>query len=141
MASKSVRGVAQGLALKQKSDTSTRNLIPEHEKDPYQSIAIVSHGIVGKVEREGKVYARKTIIYTTGSDQEKTLRHIQRQFKILRRLKHKHIIEVVDMYFFQNQLYLVMAQVANENMKEFLERVDGMSDVDERNSLRRKIQM
>jgi serine/threonine protein kinase len=140
MASKSVRGVAQGLASKQKSGTSTRDLIPEHEKDPYQSMEIVSHGIVGKVEREGKVYARKTIIYTTGSDQEKTLRHIQRQFKILRRLKHKHIIEVADTYFFQNQLYLVMAQVANENMKEFFERVDGMSDGDERNSLRRKMQ-
>jgi hypothetical protein len=71
MAPKLVRGVAQGPASKQKSGTASHDLVPEHEKDPYKIIANIPQSIVDKVEREGKVYARKTINFTTGSDQEK----------------------------------------------------------------------
>jgi serine/threonine protein kinase len=123
------------------SSTSNLDRIPILEEDPYKPISFLgkgAYGVVAKVEREGKVYARKTIIFSTTHDHEKTLRDTQSEFTILSRLKHKHIVEVVEMFYCQKQFHIVMAQVAESNMKEFLEHVDGMSD-ERRNSLRKLI--
>jgi hypothetical protein len=66
MASEARGRVAHAPASRQTSNTSTLDRIPILEEDPYKTISFLgkgAYGVVAKVEREGKVYARKTIIF------------------------------------------------------------------------------
>jgi serine/threonine protein kinase len=66
-------------------------------EDPYTHIVDLgdgAYGIVDKVERDGKVYARKKIRLNTGRSREKILQETQKEFAILKRLKE--FMERVD---------------------------------------------
>lgn len=63
------------------------------------------------------------------------------EFAIPKRLKHRHLIEVVEIFQFKSRLRIMMAQVAETDMKEFMERVEPLEDGAERDAMRMKMQM
>jgi serine/threonine protein kinase len=87
------------------------------------------------------MFARKKIRFSPGRDREKTLRATQREFAILKRLKHRHVIEVVEIFQCKERLRIIMAQVANTDLKEYMERVDSLPGGDERDSMRKPMQI
>jgi serine/threonine protein kinase len=115
-------------------------IIKSFDEDPYMHIADLgdgAYGIVDKVERDGRMFARKKIRLSPGRDREKSLRATQREFAILKRLKHRHVIEVVEIFQCKERLRIIMAQVANTDLKEYMERVDSLQGGDERDSMRK----
>jgi serine/threonine protein kinase len=123
--------------------SETSQIIPIFEEDPYNHIAYLGRGtfgVVDKVTISGRVYARKMIHVTTGRAQNTTLQVAQREFLVLNRLRHCHIVQVVRMFHCQDQLHIVMSQVADTDMKKYLEKADSVGDGTERNALRKSIQ-
>jgi serine/threonine protein kinase len=123
---------------------SPPNRVPILEEDPYHCVDHLGDGMYGtvdKVEQSGRVYARKRIIFSTGREPDKILHETQREFAILNRLKHRHIIQVVKIFFCKKRLYIVMDQVADTDMKQYLEKVDALGDGMEKDSLRKTMQM
>lgn len=84
------------------------------EIDPYESISSLGKGayaLVDKVQRRGKpgvFFARKTI-KISGASHEDHLKLASNEFQILRRLKHRHIIRVEELYTFEDELSIIMA--------------------------------
>jgi serine/threonine protein kinase len=112
-------------------------------EDPYTHIVDLgdgAYGIVDKVERDGKVYARKKIRLNTGRSREKILQETQKEFAILKRLRHRHVIEVVEVFQIKNRLCIIMTQVADMDLKEFMERVDTLNEGFEKSGLVTKMQ-
>jgi serine/threonine protein kinase len=100
--------------------------------DPYQHIDFLgsgSYGYVDTVQRVGQpgaVFARKTIRITSGRSRDVQMRSAQSEFKILQRLKHHHVIQVLEMYCFHNKLSVIMLHVAETDMDEYLGKLDEM---------------
>jgi serine/threonine protein kinase len=118
-------------------------IIKSLDEDPYKHIADLgdgAYGIVDKVERGGIFFARKKIRFSTGRDREKTLRTTQKEFTILNRLKHRHVIEVIEIFQCKNRLRIIMAQVADTDLGEYMERVDSLQVGAERDAMRKSMQ-
>ena len=103
------------------------------EKDTYQHLGYLGHGtygIVDKVKKLGssnRVYARKTI-GITNRNSEALLESAANEFKILCKLNHRHVIQVLEMYKLDNRLSIIMLQVAESNLQEYLEKIDTAKD-------------
>ncbi len=54
------------------------------------------------------------------------MRSAHSEFKILQRLKHHHVMQVLEMYCYRNKLSVIMLHVAETDMKEYLEKLDEM---------------
>jgi serine/threonine protein kinase len=123
---------------------SDLNVIPILDNDPYIYLSHLGdggYGVVDKVRRvdePGKVFARKRIRLKCGR-LDRTLQETYREFKILKRLNHEHIINVVEIFRCQNRLFIIMEQVADTDMKEYLECLDGLEDGVERDLLRGRL--
>lgn len=111
------------------------------EKDPYQHIEYLGSGAYGWVDTVRKVvdpgvcFARKTIKITTGRNRDVQLKAVETEFEILRRLRHHHIIKVVEIYSCKNKLSIIMSDVAEGDMKEYLEKLDGLGIGSERHAM------
>ena len=104
-----------------------------------------SYGYVDKVyeklPKSGStraVYARKSIRITREWDREDLLRSAQNEFKILNRLKHRHIVRVLDIYQFENRLSIIMLQVANGDLANYLHSVDDLESSDPLKNARKR---
>jgi hypothetical protein len=108
------------------------------EKDPYQHIDHLSSSAYGyvdtvkKVNQPSVVFARKTIRITSGRNREAQLKSVEQEFKILNRLRHDHVMAVLEIYSYRNKLSIIMLDVADMDMKEYLEKVDDIPLNDER---------
>jgi serine/threonine protein kinase len=102
------------------------------ETDPYQHVDFLGSGSYGYVDtvrrvgQPGAVFARKTIRITSGRSRDVQMRSAQSEFKILQRLKHHHVIQVLEMYCFRNKLSVIMVHVAETDMDEYLGKLDEM---------------
>jgi serine/threonine protein kinase len=72
------------------------------------------------------VFARKTIRITSRRNRDVEMRSAHSEFKILQRLKHHHVMQVLEMYSYSNRLSVIMLPVADTDMKEYLEKLDEM---------------
>jgi serine/threonine protein kinase len=103
------------------------------EKDPYQHIDHLGHGAYGYVDKVQKVgqpstvYARKTIRITSRRNSETQLKGIEQEFKILNRLKHGHVVAVLEIYGYRNKLSIIMLDVVDMDMKDYLEKLDDIA--------------
>jgi serine/threonine protein kinase len=108
---------------------ATRTIV---DKDPYQHIDFLGSGAYGwvdtvrKIVNPGAVFARKTIKITTGRNRDVQLKAVESEFEILRKLRHHHIIKVLEIYSYKNKLSIIMSPVAECDMKEYLEKLDGL---------------
>jgi serine/threonine protein kinase len=113
--------------------------IKEVDKDPYEHIERLGRGrdgVVDKVRQRGKIYARKVISHSKrGIDATKN------EFSILLRLKHRHVLQVVEVYQYRNHLSIIMAQVADTDLSRYLETVDGLDAGPDRDAMRKPMQM
>ena len=118
-----------------------------YDEDPYEHIEILgsgAYGYVDKVKRishPGAVFARKTIRITTGRNREVQLRSVHAEFQILQRLKHHHVVQVFEMYSYRNKLSVIMLNVADTDMQEYLEKLDGMPTGPERHEMLKPLHM
>lgn len=116
------------------------------ETDPYVSLKLLgqgSYGFVDKVESKsnpGPVFARKTV-RISGRYRERNLRTALNEARILRRLDHRHIVRILELYICQNNLSIIMLEVGDCNMKKYLEDVDTMGDKSKRDAMRITLQM
>jgi serine/threonine protein kinase len=97
-------------------------------EDPYMHIANIGsgvYGIVDKVEKDGKVYAEKKI-RVTWRNRDQILKDTKKD--ILRRLRHHHVIEVVEVFQCKGRLRIIMTQVADTDWKEYMEQIDAIED-------------
>lgn len=121
--------------------------IPVFEVDPYEHVEYLGHGAYGYVDKVRdkqtsnpnttvldrgivltKVYARKVVRISSSRDRESLLRSVVNEFKILDRLNHRHIVRVTQMYQWKNCLSIIMKQVAESNLSNYLQSVDEMDD-------------
>jgi len=54
------------------------------------------------------------------------MRSAQSEFEILKRLKHHHVMQVLEIYRYRNKFSVIMLHVAETDMKEYLEKLDEM---------------
>jgi serine/threonine protein kinase len=122
-------------------------LLAVFEKDPYQHIDLLGNGAYGyvdtvrKIVNPGGLLARKTIKITTGRNRDVQLKAVETEFEILRKLRHHHIIKVLEIYSCRNKLSIIMSFVAECDMKEYLEKLDGMSLGPDRHSMMKPLLM
>lgn len=109
------------------------------KEDPYTSLGRLGHGVYGfvdKVEKKsapGVFYARKTV-RISGRDGKWLKEAVDNEGQILRRLDHKHIIRILDIYTYRNDLSIIMLDVADMNMSEYLYEVDTATDGPDRDN-------
>ncbi|KAI9763833.1 MAG: hypothetical protein M1840_009087 [Geoglossum simile] len=104
-----------------------------------------SFGYVDKVERrsepfQGQIYARKIIrIPLNLSRREVVKTSIQNEVNIVKGLRHTHIVRVDGTYICGTTFAIVMSPVAEEDLAEYLHRVDDTSLDSEGSALREQI--
>ena len=123
------------------------NVIQTYEVDPYKHLDHLGHGAYGYVDKvcarpdpdppTPEVYARKVIRISPGWSRQNQLRSARKEFQILRRLKHNHIVSVVDIYQFRSRLSIIMQEVADCDLAEYLQSTDDLEDNDPRKFDRR----
>jgi serine/threonine protein kinase len=117
------------------------------QKDPYQHIDFLGSGAYGyvdtvtKVDEPSAVFARKTIRITSGRNRGVQLRSVEREFEILNRLKHCHVMRVLDIYCYCNKLSIIMSHVADTDMKEYLDKLDTLDTGPERHEMLKPLLM
>jgi len=80
------------------SATKAPDTVPILKEDPYSCIEHLGDGAyrtVDEVECAGRVYTGKRI-RSTGRNRENAQQAAQREFAILKRLKHQHVIQFVE---------------------------------------------
>ena len=82
---------------------------------------------VKKVNQPSAVFARKTIRVTSGKNREAQLKSVEEEFKILHRLRHEHVMAVLEIYSYRNKLSIIMLDIADIDIKEYLEKLDDVS--------------
>lgn len=114
--------------------------------DPYKSIGLLGHGaygIVDKVERRSKpgvIFARKTV-RVSGPNGPSNLQTAQNEARVIRRLKHQHIISILELYTHRNELSIIMLQVADLDMEKYLDLADSVTEEKQRYAIRLPMQM
>jgi serine/threonine protein kinase len=117
--------------------------------DPYKHLDHLGHGSYAYVDKvcantdatlpASQVYARKTMKITGSSNREMLLESARNEFMILRRLKHRHIVSVLELYEYNNRLSIIMDQIADTDLAEYLRSTDNLSDNDNRKIAQRNI--
>jgi serine/threonine protein kinase len=117
--------------------------------DPYRHLDHLGHGSYGYVDKvclntdvalpPSRVYARKVIKITASGNKETILESTRNEFTILRRLKHRHVVSVLELYQCRNLLSIIMEQVADTDLAEYLQSTDNLSDNDDRKDLQKSI--
>ncbi|KAI9854230.1 MAG: hypothetical protein M1813_001315 [Trichoglossum hirsutum] len=101
---------------------------------PYRRIELLglgSFGVVDKVERtsgplRGQVYARKILRLPVGvSQREEKQVSIQNEVKIAKSVRHPHAVRLIETYLCRREYAMIMTPAAEENLREYLGRVDG----------------
>ena len=77
----------------------------------------------------------------SGWNKENHLRSALAEFKILNRLRHRHVVSVLEIYQYKSRLAIIMQQVADTDLSDYFDRVDNLEHNDiEFNSLKRRMQ-
>jgi serine/threonine protein kinase len=120
--------------------------LPDHvhtgSTDIFQRLGVLGSGgyarIVDKVEdtrRPGLVLARKCYDIAPPLDEPSKIDSIRREISIMKRLKHRHVISYVGSYLWNGQFFVLLEQVADQDLEQFLRCMDSL---DRRNPERRK---
>lgn len=72
-------------------------------------------------------------------DRERILESARNEFTILRRLKYRHIVSVLELYQYNNLLAIIMEQIADSDLAEYLRNTDELSDDNDRKETQRSI--
>jgi serine/threonine protein kinase len=119
--------------------------ITVYEVNPYKHLDYLGHGAYGfvdkleKIDEAGsppRVFARK-IIHIRGWSPEAQLRKIRNEFSNMRRLNHPHVVSVVDLYQNKSRLSIIMNQVVDTDLAEYLHTTDELETTDPRKIARR----
>jgi serine/threonine protein kinase len=124
---------AQSLVLTQASDLENGEIgrhrnFDSKESIPFESRGDLGHGAFGGVDKvvslvSRKIYARK-LIYRRAlfpfPRAAQTMAAYVSELEILKRLKHRHAVELVGSYTDQSTLGLIMTPVADCNLAEYI---------------------
>lgn len=100
------------------------------ERDPFQYVRLLGHGSFGVVDEVVKIdepeathYARKQFRLPYYRRNEK-IEEIKKEARIIRRLHHRHIVQVVETVLVGTQLSIIMLPVADGDLLGVLEKLD-----------------
>jgi serine/threonine protein kinase len=118
--------------------SETSITIEARSPDPYRHLAHLGSGAYASVDMvchstgspPSAVYARKTFRTAGGGNRERVFERAREEFAILRRLNHPHILAALEIYQYQNRPCIMMAQVAETDLAEYLETTDELPDVE-----------
>jgi serine/threonine protein kinase len=120
---------------------------PGFEVDPYQHVNYLGHGAYGYVDKvrekqpsngSSAVFARKVVRISSIKDRQYLLRSVLNEFKILNRLNHRHVVKVLQVYQWKDCLSIIMSQVADSDLAEYLQKTDEMDESRDK-ALRRQV--
>ena len=83
----------------------------------------------------GRLYARKSVKIIDGNPLH-NLQKLKEEADILRKLRHRHIVEIVSTYTASNTFAFIMSPVAKTDLDQFLYERDGSSVNDKQSLLR-----
>ena len=140
----------QNLGLKTKGmATDIFSAIAVFSSDPYKHLDHLGHSSYAYIDAicpntdttlpASLVYARKVIKITGSGDREKLLESARIEFTIHRRLKYRHIVSVLELYQYNNRLAVIMEQIADSDLAEYLRNTDELSDDNDRKETRRSV--
>jgi serine/threonine protein kinase len=121
------------MTAKHVGETFKHHDYSEKSQIPFKSIEFLgrgAYGYVDKVERisgqsRGREYARKVFMMNVDRRRRNAiLISFQNEVDIIKSVWHPHIICVIETYMCKNQFAIIMTPVAEENLHEFLDRVD-----------------
>lgn len=95
---------------------------------PYMHMDNLGHGsfgVVDSVQHISGVYARKTLRLGFGNIHERVKR-VEREASIIKKLDHKHIIQVMATYQFKRVFCVIMRPVADMDLGEYLANMDAL---------------
>ncbi|KAI9869329.1 MAG: hypothetical protein M1813_000118 [Trichoglossum hirsutum] len=124
------------LATTGDEETYQHQLYAQKGQIPFRHIEPLgqgSYGYVDKVERTsepslGQTYARKVIRVPVDTPyRESTLASIQKEVDIIKNLRHLHIVRIAGTYICGRAFAIIMTPVAEENLEEYLHRVDDIA--------------
>jgi serine/threonine protein kinase len=94
---------------------------------PFTHLAVLGKGSFGFVEKVGHpsgIYARKQFQLFRYISQ----RDIESEVSIIRKLRHRHIVQVLATYRCKWEFSMIMRPVADMNLEQFLTEVDQMKE-------------
>ncbi|KAL6228739.1 kinase-like domain-containing protein [Aspergillus navahoensis] len=99
---------------------------------PFRHLQPIATGVAGIVDEvvgtagefEGRTYARKTIMLHGTKSQKDQLASIENEVRILRKLRHCHVVQLVTTYSFKNTYAVIMNQRADHTLEELLQNMD-----------------
>jgi serine/threonine protein kinase len=111
---------------------SFHRVYPSTENDPYQSISFLGQGGYGSVEEvahndhQNIRYARKRLRqgHMLKSRRLEVINELVREARIIQRLRNHHIVKLIETYEWKDQFFVVMAPVAETDLKRYLMRLD-----------------
>ncbi|KAH0536550.1 hypothetical protein FGG08_006580 [Glutinoglossum americanum] len=118
----------------EKGDRGVHQHFAEGEPLPFESKAILGSGGFGQVDKVLSLisyneYARKRIrrgkVFKRAKENMKSFKA---ELEVLKRLKHRHVVELVGSYTDSAYLGLIMSPVADSNLAMFLAQVAGSPD-------------
>jgi serine/threonine protein kinase len=120
---------------------------PSNEPEPYQIITHLGHGgsgsvheVVLKSDPSGKAYAQKQFILAGLRPKRiDLLNKLKEEAKIIQRLRHRHIVEVVRTYTWSNRFNILLSPVADSDLGKLLEEIDGIPKSQQRDEARGKL--
>jgi serine/threonine protein kinase len=106
--------------------THPHNVYQKPEEIPFRHMEPIGHGGQGSVdavEREGKLYARKTFVLSR-TPKPMEFEGVLREVKITDSLVHKHIVRLIETYQRKNTYAIIMEPVAEGNLGTYLSDLD-----------------
>lgn len=110
-------------------------------EEPFESLQLLGHGSFGSVDEvvsrqdtTRTCYARKRFILPP-RNREKRSKEIAEEARIVRRLRHRHIVKVLGTYSWRNQFGIIMSPVAETDLNNFLQHVDSLESYPEEERL------
>ncbi|KAH7417540.1 kinase-like domain-containing protein [Cadophora sp. MPI-SDFR-AT-0126] len=104
-----------------------------HKAVPFITVKQLGHGSFGVVDSvqmschpTGSLFARK-IVRLRNMDRKRLLPIIQQEIEVLRRLKHKHIVQIVSTYettSIPRQFGILVLPAGDEDLSHFLDRIE-----------------
>ncbi|KAI9856206.1 MAG: hypothetical protein M1813_009223 [Trichoglossum hirsutum] len=137
------------MAAEQSEGTFDQQTYDEKGQIPFRHIELLGQGSFGYVDKvqgssgpfQGQIYARKIIRMPLHRPRREIVKtSIENEVKIVKTLRHNHIVHVAGTYICGTTFAIVMTPVAEENLAEHLHRVDDTTIVNEGLALRGQIQ-
>lgn len=136
-------------------ESNEQNSVPQEfhrtyhsdECDPYQSVAFLGQGGFGSVEKvcclrnRDIQYARKRLDqnHILRFQRLEIIRKLVEEARFIQRLHHHHVVKLIETYQWRDQFYIVMAPVAETDLKRYLIKLDDLGPGAERDSMRKLI--